>query len=162
MWTGTSVILMPSPKQVVTVSADHVREDDKQSLKTLQVKHIWSDVCSYLQPALWREVSTQQVFMPILEQKAEMCAEDWTATLTPDGVMQGVTNQANSSLKHILEQHGITGTPTLLQQLVSTPPSCLPSATGLTVAIIRYLLKIFQGLSVAIWPQLSGKQVWIA
>ena len=33
--------------------------------------------------------------------------------------MQGVTNQANSSLKHILEQHGISGTPTLLQQLVS-------------------------------------------
>ena len=32
--------------------------------------------------------------------------------------MQGVTNQANSSLKSILEQHGISGTPTLLQQLV--------------------------------------------
>ena len=34
------------------------------------------------------------------------------------GGMQGVTNQANSSLKSILEQHGISGTPTLLQQLV--------------------------------------------
>ena len=32
--------------------------------------------------------------------------------------VQGVTHQANSSLKQILEQHGITGTPTLLQQLV--------------------------------------------
>ena len=29
-----------------------------------------------------------------------------------------MTSQANSSLKSILEQHGITGTPTLLQQLV--------------------------------------------
>ena len=36
--------------------------------------------------------------------------------------MQGVTNQANSSLKSILEQHGISGTPTLLQQLVRGPP----------------------------------------
>ena len=39
--------------------------------------------------------------------------------LTYVGHVQGVTTQANASLKQILEQHGITGTPTLLQQLVS-------------------------------------------
>ena len=41
--------------------------------------------------------------------------------LTYFGHVQGVTTQANASLKQILEQHGITGTPTLLQQLVSVP-----------------------------------------
>ena len=46
--------------------------------------------------------------------------------------MQGVTNQANSSLKSILEQHGISGTPTLLQQLVGgllTCFQCRPAST---------------------------------
>ena len=42
-----------------------------------------------------------------------MVSDEW-------GGMQGVTNQANSSLKSILEQHGISGTPTLLQQLVGS------------------------------------------
>ena len=80
MWTGASAVLMPSPKQVVTGSAHHDREDDRQSFKSLQVRHIWSGIRSHLQPALGREVSTQQVFIRIPGQKTDMCAEDWTAT----------------------------------------------------------------------------------
>ena len=39
--------------------------------------------------------------------------------MTCDGSVQGVTVEAHSSLQQILKQHGITGTPSLLQQLVS-------------------------------------------
>ena len=55
--------------------------------------------------------------------------------MVPD--VQGVTIQANASLKQILEQHGITGTPTLLQQLVSIFLAYPKTAQGFSEIVLK-------------------------
>ena len=136
---------MLAVKQVLTVIVDLSRRKVDSHSKTSQVRHLRSGIPLFLQTALGRE----HIYRAGLHAGSEtehggyLRAEYWTAGLTSDDGVQGVTAQANSSLKHILEQHGISGTPTLLQQLVSTcPSSCLLSAIGLTNAIIKVLFRL--------------------
>ncbi|CAK0784807.1 hypothetical protein CVIRNUC_008011 [Coccomyxa viridis] len=72
-------------------------------------------------------------------------------------ISQGVTNQANSSLKSILEQHGISGTPTLLQQL--TGPM-LEKVEEVVLGLTRLLdSRVFVALGRGLWD-FTAKDVY--